>query len=171
MTLRLYVSGWARTTDTLGYSLVAWCVGTAVLSLTSIPGVQVRIFNEFFLTLPSAHLIYGLSISGDKSRLYRILTHRHMVTVGGISYAAYLLQFPVWNYAGLIETGTFKNLYNPCDRYDPDHAESWFDCMAIRRPWPDVLVIWNVWLVFAVAYVVNRFYERPVVAWLSKKLL
>ena len=33
------------------------------------------------------------------------------------------------------------------------------------------MVVWNVFLLFAVAYFVNRFYEQRIVAWASKKFL
>ena len=32
------------------------------------------------------------------------------------------------------------------------------------------MVVWNVSLLFAVAYAVNRWFERPVVKWLSAKM-
>ena len=33
------------------------------------------------------------------------------------------------------------------------------------------MVVWNVFLLFAVAYVVNRYYETRMVAFLARKLL
>lgn len=134
---------------------------------------RVRIFNEFFLALPTAHFIFGVTVAGKESRVYRILTHRFMTAAGKISYAAYLLQFPLWSYLSFFESGTFKGMFPPCDRYDPEDAKSWQGCFEKRRTnnRPDVLVIWNVFLLFVVAFLVNRYFEQPVVAWLGKKLL
>ena len=52
-------------------------------------------------------------------------------------------------------------------------AASWTDCFAKSgyQGWPDVMVVWNVFLLFAVAYVVNRYYETRMVAFLARKLL
>jgi peptidoglycan/LPS O-acetylase OafA/YrhL len=92
---------------------------------------------------------------------------------GRVSYAAYLLQFPVWTYVDRMAYGTFKNRFPPCSRHDPEAAASWTDCFAKSgyQEWPDVMVVWNVFLLFAVAYVVNRYYETKMVAFLARKML
>ena len=92
---------------------------------------------------------------------------------GQISYAAYLLQFPVWSYVDWFAYGTFKGRFPPCSRDDPKDVSSWTECFAKSgyQEWPDVMVVWNVFLLFAVAYFVNRFYEQRIVAWASKKFL
>lgn len=57
--------------------------------------------------------------------------------------------------------------------YHKQHANSWQECFARRKEsnWPDILVIWNVFLLFVVAFLVNKYYEKPVISWLSQKLL
>ena len=169
-----YLDSWAPTTDKLGYFLAALCVGSSALTL----GYQnkvlaVRFGTEFFLLLPTAHFIYGLCVSGNRSRVYRALTHWFPLALGKISYAAYLLQFPLWVYTDVVETGTFRDRFPPCDRYNPEDAKSWLECFAQTKDtaWPDFLVIWNVFLLFLVAFFVNKYYEKPVIEWLSKKLL
>jgi peptidoglycan/LPS O-acetylase OafA/YrhL len=127
----------------------------------------------FWTLAASAHVVFGLTVAGDASRTYRFLTHPLLLLGGRVSYAAYLLQFPVWTYIDRMAYGTFKNRFPPCSRHDPEAAASWTDCFAKSgyQEWPDVMVVWNVFLLFAVAYVVNRYYESRVVAFLARKLL
>jgi peptidoglycan/LPS O-acetylase OafA/YrhL len=133
----------------------------------------VRLVSEFFLLYPAAFVVFGLTIARDASRTYRFLTHPLLLLGGRVSYAAYLLQFPVWTYVDRMAYGTFKNRFPPCSRHDPEAAASWTDCFAKSgyQEWPDVMVVWNVFLLFAVAYVVNRYYETKMVAFLARKML
>ena len=51
-------------------------------------------------------------------------------------------------------------------------AKTWKECYGKRdHKWPDILVVVNVGLVLIVAFFVNKYFEMPVISWLSKKLL
>ena len=145
----------------------------AAFSLAYSESKPVRLFSEFFLLYPAALVVFGLTVAGDASRAYRFLTHPVLKLGGRVSYAAYLLQFPLWTYIDRMAYGTFENRFPPCSRHDPDAAASWTDCFAQSgyQEWPDVMVVWNVFLLFAVAYVVNRYYETKAVAFLARRLL
>ena len=164
---------WARLADRYSFGLSAYWILSSSFSLAYAESKSVRLFSEFFLIYPAAYVIYGLTIAGEESRAYRLLTHPVMRKGGQISYAAYLLQFPVWSYVDWFAYGTFKGRFPPCSRDDPKDVSSWTECFAKSgyQEWPDVMVVWNVFLLFAVAYFVNRFYEQRVVAWASKKFL
>lgn len=164
---------WARLADRYSFRLFAYWILSSSFSLAYAESKPVRLFSEFFLIYPAAYVIYGLTIAGEESRVYRLLTHPVMRKGGQISYAAYLLQFPVWSYVDWFAYGTFKGRFPPCSRDDPEDVSSWTECFAKSgyQEWPDVMVVWNVFLLFVVAYFVNRFYEQRVVAWASKKFL
>ena len=164
---------WAILVDRYAFRLIIfWCLA-ASFSLAYSESKPVRLVSEFFLLYPAAFVVFGLTIARDASRTYRFLTHPLLLLGGRVSYAAYLLQFPVWTYVDRMAYGTFKNRFPPCSRHDPEAAASWTDCFAKSgyQEWPDVMVVWNVFLLFAVAYVVNRYYETKMVAFLARKML
>ena len=164
---------WATLVDRYAFRLIIfWCLA-ASFSLAYSESKPVRLVSEFFLLYPAAFVVFGLTVARDASRTYRFLTHPLLLLGGRVSYAAYLLQFPVWTYVDRMAYGTFKNRFPPCSRHDPEAAASWTDCFAKSgyQEWPDVMVVWNVFLLFAVAYVVNRYYETKMVAFLARKML
>ena len=167
------IAFWATIVDRYAFRLILFWTLAASFSLAYAESKPVRLFSEFFLLYPAAHVVFGLTVAGDASRTYRFLTHPLLLLGGRVSYAAYLLQFPVWTYIDRMAYGTFKNRFPPCSRHDPEAAASWTDCFAKSgyQEWPDVMVVWNVFLLFAVAYVVNRYYETRMVAFLARKLL
>ena len=167
------IRSWATCVDRYAFRLCVFWTLAASFSLAYSESKPVRLFSEFFLLYPAAFVVFGLTVAGDASRTYRFLTHPVLLLGGKCSYAAYLLQFPVWTYIDRMAYGTFKNRFPPCSRNDPDAAASWTDCFAKSgyQEWPDVMVVWNVFLLFAVAYVVNRYYETRMVAFLARKLL
>ena len=156
-TSRITGRGW-RTGTRSGSSRI----GSSPPSAAYAESKPVRLFSEFFLIYPAAYVIYGLTIAGEESRVYRLLTHPVMRKGGQISYAAYLLQFPVWSYVDWFAYGTFKGRFPPCSRDDPEDVSSWTECFAKSgyQEWPDVMVVWNVFLLFVVAYFVNRSTNR-----------
>ena len=167
------IRSWATCVDRYAFRLCVFWTLAASFSLAYSESKPVRLFSEFFLLYPAAFVVFGLTVAGDASRTYRFLTHPVLLLGGKCSYAAYLLQFPVWTYIDRMAYGTFKNRFPPCSRNDPDAAASWTDCFAKSgyQEWPDVMVVWNVFLLFAVAYVVNRYYETKAVAFLARRLL
>ena len=167
------IAFWATIVDRYAFRLILFWTLAASFSLAYAESKPVRLVSEFFLLYPAAHVVFGLTVAGDASRTYRFLTHPLLLLGGRVSYAAYLLQFPVWTYIDRMAYGTFKNRFPPCSRHDPEAAASWTDCFAKSgyQEWPDVMVVWNVFLLFAVAYVVNRYYETRMVAFLARKLL
>ena len=75
-------------------------------------------FGTEFLLLPTAHFIYGLCVSGNRSRVYRALTHWfHWPSEDKLCRVS--PQFPLWVYTDVVETGTFQD-DSPCDRYNPE---------------------------------------------------
>ena len=167
------IRSWAALVDRYAFRLAVFWTFAAAFSLAYSESKPVRLFSEFFLLYPAALVVFGLTVAGDASRAYRFLTHPVLKLGGRVSYAAYLLQFPLWTYIDRMAYGTFENRFPPCSRHDPDAAASWTDCFAQSgyQEWPDVMVVWNVFLLFAVAYVVNRYYETRMVAFLARKLL
>ena len=164
---------WAALADRYSARFVAYWFLSSAFSLAYAESKPVRLFSEFFLVYPFAFVLYGLTVAdASESRAVRFLTHPLMLAGGRISYAAYLLQFPVWSYVDFFAYGTFENRFPPCSRDDPEDVSSWHECFAKSgyQEWPDVMVVWNVSLLFAVAYAVNRWFERPVVKWLSAKM-
>ena len=167
------IRSWAALVDRYAFRLAVFWTFAAAFSLAYSESKPVRLFSEFFLLYPAALVVFGLTVAGDASRAYRFLTHPVLKLGGRVSYAAYLLQFPLWTYIDRMAYGTFENRFPPCSRHDPDAAASWTDCFAQSgyQEWPDVMVVWNVFLLFAVAYVVNRYYETKAVAFLARRLL
>ena len=167
------IRSWAALVDRYAFRLTVFWTFAAAFSLAYSESKPVRLFSEFFLLYPAALVVFGLTVAGDASRAYRFLTHPVLKLGGRVSYAAYLLQFPLWTYIDRMAYGTFENRFPPCSRHDPDAAASWTDCFAQSgyQEWPDVMVVWNVFLLFAVAYVVNRYYETKAVAFLARRLL
>jgi len=163
----------AKLVDAYAFRLTSYWVLAASFSFARTASKPVRFVSEFFLVYPASYLVFGLTIAGARSRTHRFLTHPILLLGGKISYAAYLLQFPLWTYIDRMAYGTFENRFPPCSRTDPAAAKSWAACFAKSgyQEWPDVMVAWNVFLLFGVAYVVHRFYEKRAVAFLARKLL
>ena len=186
-----YVGYIGQQTDSLGWKLALWCVVSSALSCAyEDQKINVRMFNEFFLTLAVAYFVYGITVAPNDSWIARVvLRNRVMTFLGGLTYAAYVMQFVVWIYVNVVTYDSFKQFYT-CDK-ETIHAEheaaggvenlaanstvpeTWFDCF-MQNPgahWMDVLVIWFVFFVFVVAFVINRYFEKPACAFLAKKLL
>ena len=97
--------------DKYAFRLTVFWALAAAFSVAYSESKPVRLFSECFLLLPAAYLVFGLNIAGCESTTYRLLTHPILLLGGKISYAAYLLQFPVWTYIDAAAYGTFGNRY------------------------------------------------------------
>ncbi|EEH51853.1 uncharacterized protein MICPUCDRAFT_54005 [Micromonas pusilla CCMP1545] len=101
-----YVGYIGQQTDSLGWKLALWCVVSSALSCAyEDQKINVRMFNEFFLTLAVAYFVYGITVAPNDSWIARVvLRNRVMTFLGGLTYAAYVMQFVVWIYVNVVKT-------------------------------------------------------------------
>ena len=69
-----------------------------------------------------AYFVYGITVAPNDSWIARVvLRNRVMTFLGGLTYAAYVMQFVVWIYVNVVTYDSFKQFY-PCDK-ETIHAE------------------------------------------------
>jgi peptidoglycan/LPS O-acetylase OafA/YrhL len=168
----LYRKKWATRTDILSFLLTIWIITSMVLSGIIPNSKNLRIFNEFVLTLPVSAWVFGLTAT-DESYSYKFLTLKIPQKIGQWSFAIYLLQFPFFSYWTAVEIKSM-NLFPPCDR-TAEHIKTWSDCFrnyegGDKPLYPDVIVIAFVIMLVGIAALVHTYIEKPLTAFVQKKV-
>jgi peptidoglycan/LPS O-acetylase OafA/YrhL len=164
-----YRKKWASRTDALSLLLTVWIITSMIFSGIYADSKNIRIFNEFILTLPVAAWLFGLTACTE-SYSYRFLTKKIPQRIGQWSFAIYLLQFPFYSYWTAMEIHSM-NLFPPCDR-TAEHIRTWSDCFrnyegSDTPRYPDVIVIAFVVMLVGLSAIVHEYVEKPTTNWVQ----
>ena len=164
-----YRGKWAFRTDVLSLFLTIWIITSMIFSGIHTDSKNIRIFNEFILTLPVAAWLFGLTACTE-SYSYRLLNLKIPQRIGQWSFAIYLLQFPFYSYWTAMEIHSM-NLFPPCDR-QAEHIRTWSDCFRNYEGgddprYPDVIVIAFVIMLVGLSAIVHEYVEKPTTKWVQ----
>ena len=163
-----YRKKWALRTNILSVFLIIWITTTVVFSGIYADSKNLRIFNEFILTLPVAAWLFGLTACTE-SYTYRFLTLKTPQRIGQWSFAMYLLQFPFFNYWTAMEIHSM-DIFPPCDR-EAEHIQRWSDCFRNYEgdsKYPDIIVVAFVIMLIGLSGIVHKYVEKPTTTWMQK---
>ena len=162
---------WAALADRYSARFVAYWFLSSAFSLAYAESKPVRLFSEFFLVYPFAFCLYGLTVA-DAEREPRGAVPHPPADARGRAIRTRRTSSSSPCGATWTSSRTERSRTGSRAQGRPEDVSSWHECFAKSgyQEWPDVMVVWNVSLLFAVAYAVNRWFERPVVKWLSAKM-